>query len=219
VTAWRDQSGNGYDALALSDASRPRLVADAAHGGLPAIRFDGIDDQLKADNGLDMTMPGPFTVAVVVTPRAAWPDGLLGLIPAGGGGCWDTDDAFAVGYSRRDGHLLMKCNQGYYSLRFSTGTDVMRDRPVSLVFTRPFEQPDTARTWSDGKLVDEVTDLSFDAFPSIQKRGYRLGSGVPPRDDLFGDQDLYEILVYDRLLTEREIEALNVYLQGKGRGQ
>jgi hypothetical protein len=217
VTAWRDQSGNGYDALAVSQSSRPRLVADAAHGGLPAIRFDGMDDQLKADNGLDMTMPGPFTVAVVVTPRAAWPDGLLGLVPAGEGGCWDTDDAFAVGYSRRDGDLLIKCSQGYYSLGFRTGTDVTRDRPVSLVFTRPFEQPDKARTWSDGKVVDEVTDLSFDAIPATQKRGYHLGSGVPPRDDLFGDQDLYEILVYDRVLSDKEIEALNLYLKGRQR--
>ena len=66
--------------------------------------------------------------------------------------------------------------------------------------------------------MDEVSDLSFDAFPSIQKRGYRLGSGVPPRHDLFSDQDLYEILVYNRLLTEPEIAALNVYLRGKGRG-
>ena len=53
---------------------------------------------------------------------------------------------------------------------------------------------------------------------AIVQRGYRLGSGVPPRHDLFSDQDLYEIMVYGRLLTEREIEALNVYLRGKGRG-
>lgn len=47
VGGWRDQSGRGHHALQAAAASRPTLAPDAA-GGRPALRFDGVDDWMRA---------------------------------------------------------------------------------------------------------------------------------------------------------------------------
>src|SRR5262249_31190038 len=46
IDRWKDQSGNSNDALATTTAgSRPERIASASYG-LPAVRFDGVDDVL-----------------------------------------------------------------------------------------------------------------------------------------------------------------------------
>ena len=45
VSAWADQSGNGNDFRQADPNLQPRRVAEAVNG-LPALRFDGVDDAL-----------------------------------------------------------------------------------------------------------------------------------------------------------------------------
>ncbi len=46
VSTWADQSGNGYDALQVTDANRPVWIASAINGQ-PALLFDNSNDFLR----------------------------------------------------------------------------------------------------------------------------------------------------------------------------
>jgi len=61
VLAWRDQSGRGNDLVQTNPSNQP-LVAPAAANALPAIRFDGSDDELAFSARLDRTIRTVFAV-------------------------------------------------------------------------------------------------------------------------------------------------------------
>ena len=64
VTSWLDQSGSvGNDANQFNEVNAPLLV-DGAVNGLPALRFDGVDDSCAAPAFLEtgkLPEPGEFT--------------------------------------------------------------------------------------------------------------------------------------------------------------
>lgn len=57
---WNDKSGNAHHLLQATPGKRPSLLANAQNG-LPAIRFDGLDDFMQAS----YTQNGPTTVFFV----------------------------------------------------------------------------------------------------------------------------------------------------------
>ena len=61
LTAWRDRSGRGNDLVQVTPSQQP-LVVPAAANGLPAVRFDGIDDELPFTTRLDATIRTVFAV-------------------------------------------------------------------------------------------------------------------------------------------------------------
>lgn len=66
VTAWADQSGNGFSATPAAVVARPAYVSNSANG-YPTIDFDGTDDELRVpDNAaLDLTQWHIFIVPMV----------------------------------------------------------------------------------------------------------------------------------------------------------
>jgi hypothetical protein len=68
VSAWADQSGTGNNYSQGTGAKQPTFVPVALNG-LPALRFDDVEDGLVADVGPNINAR-PFTVAVVWTPNA-----------------------------------------------------------------------------------------------------------------------------------------------------
>ena len=211
VTAWRDQSGNGHDAAAGNPDGRPALVPDSLWLGLPAIRFDGENDVMRGAKGLDMLMPGPFTVALAITPKGVWPKGIISLDPGGGGSDWEVDEAFCVTHSQKDGKYALTCTQGYYTLKLGAHVPVEFGVPTVAVFSRPVGADEAVLTWRDGVPSPQKAAADIGGtIPCLQQAGYVLGARVPGGH--FGQHDLYEVLVYDRVLSAEELKALHSYL-------
>ena len=57
IEGWADQSGNGNDWLQTTGGIKPLHVA-AELNGLPVVRFDGVDDNMKQAPFLSGTAPG-----------------------------------------------------------------------------------------------------------------------------------------------------------------
>ncbi|MEO7318705.1 MAG: Ig-like domain-containing protein, partial [Chthoniobacteraceae bacterium] len=77
VLSWADQSGHANDAVAIDEPSAP-IVAAGAINGLPAIRFDGVDDSLQVADSDSISITGDITSFYVIkvddfgTFRAIW---------------------------------------------------------------------------------------------------------------------------------------------------
>jgi len=74
VETWADQSGNGYDYAAGSQASRPSVTEDAVNGQ-PALTFDGDTDHLTREDTMGIPNDSARTFVVVcrlneTTPRS-----------------------------------------------------------------------------------------------------------------------------------------------------
>lgn len=70
VTAWSDRSGKANNAAPPASAARPALIA-SGQNGLPVLRFDGSDDELRVPdaNSLDLTAWHFFTVVRTITAK------------------------------------------------------------------------------------------------------------------------------------------------------
>ena len=66
VTAWADQSGNGFNAAPPTTTARPAFVASSANG-YPTIDFDGTNDEfwINDNAGLDLTAWHIFIVPLI----------------------------------------------------------------------------------------------------------------------------------------------------------
>lgn len=79
LATWEDQSGNGYDFIQADPVLRP-LWRSPVVNGLPAIQFDGADDDL---NEVSVTLNRPFTVYVVCATAAPGSSGRVISIDCG----------------------------------------------------------------------------------------------------------------------------------------
>lgn len=80
VSAWADQSGNGYDPVQSTGTKQPTYVANWQNGK-PAINFDGSNDNLVKAFGTTYSQPNTVfaVVEVMASPVAAalpWIDGV-----------------------------------------------------------------------------------------------------------------------------------------------
>jgi hypothetical protein len=157
-------------------------------------------------------MPGPFTIALALMPAGVWPKGIFSLDPGIGLDDWKTDAAFCVTHSQKEGGYALSLTQGYYTAaRVGLQAPVQSGAPTVLVFSRPTDAGAAISVWRDGKPVaDQAAKDLAAVVPSLQQSGYVLGARVPP--SLFGRHDLYEVLVYDRVLSAEELKTLHGYL-------
>jgi hypothetical protein len=76
VSAWRDQSGLGTDALQSTSGQYPLRTASAING-YPALTFDGSNDYLSLGQALDFERTNPFSMVVVVKPDSTGGSGSI----------------------------------------------------------------------------------------------------------------------------------------------
>lgn len=205
VTQWTDQSGNNRLAVQSSTASQPMLISNAVNG-LPAVRFDGIDDFLTFNlpvNGLTgMTM---MIVAANTVNHAA-------------GSSQAEHAALFWNETPLWGTVYLTPLQSKVHFRFGTtqiGNQPVYTRPVTtgtaFTISTAVKNGSTESLYVNGSLVlaqgGKLTTIAGCRDTGNIGRGYN--------DNTYYSGDIAEVLVYTRALTSAERQTVESYLCDK----
>ena len=205
VSTWLDGSGVGVNASS-SGSERPTFVSSGI-GGVPSVRFDGVDDFLRLGSGFEDFSDG-VSMFVVASPSAVRSGSKLLLLGNGAGQqnislgrsgsspglqYFTTDASGGFGwFNTADG---LSNESGVYSMVQGGGA------PNSVV--------------SGSVFRDGVTVGSGSVFvPPVVSRGANFIGKSYWADQLF-EGDIAEVLLYDRALTSAEQATVNGYLSTK----
>ena len=205
VSQWNDKSGNGKHAAQATTTKRPSYQT-AVQNGLNAVRFDGVDDCLQAAS---VTLSGQFTIVLACKTTTAKP--------------------FFIEHSAN-----VNPNQGFYFYGTTPTASAVRRTATGIV------SPDVNVTWYGSAagvaVFRSLSSLVGGLAYSIRKNGVAqalTGSGTTTissaesiTDTLnigsrnngaapISDGDYYEVMLYDRPLTDAEVGALETYLKTK----
>ncbi|MGB0272060.1 MAG: hypothetical protein ACPGCS_00055 [Opitutales bacterium] len=188
-SGWSDWSGSG---LTASSPEPPLYVSDGG-SGYPAVRFDGVDDYLQVDlaTGNELSVFAVFAQRRA-TALANYRDTLLS--GAGGG--------------------------SYLSLASSRSAATP---PAMPSFNALTGNGVSVQTWMNGH---DTADVTGDFFPNRYSIASAVYTHVPAETALFigaqdsngfhaGQNDIRELLVYDRELTDAERLEVQAYLAEK----
>ena len=213
LTEWSDASGKGRNVKPASEASRPTLLRV---GPAAVVRFDGIDDHLRAiQQGANLES---FTIIVVAAPRhnlgnfsallafnAAnerdYTSGLTVDLGPTGTGQFTTLNVEGRGFGGVQN--LLTHNSTFARLHTLVISSDAKDKTVRL----------TADGDAEGQRPREGTPVSLDEI-TVGARYFNNGAG-PQHVDGFGRTDLAEVLVYNRVLKPDELANVNKYLTTK----
>src|SRR5690606_33429828 len=188
VGAWEDRSGHGRDVTQATAAARPTLRLGVA-GGEPAVRFDGVDDELRGSDSIT-----PRTVFAVVKMNAE------NVCVLGRSGShfygWFTQRGNPSRLQIRDGSATPEddLSTAYAVGQWDIFAGTMAGSGARSALHVSGERRDSSalQVPSGGRLI--------------------LGARQDPDNRLFLDGDIAELVVYDRVLTAEEIRTLELYL-------
>ena len=207
VTTWRDASGQNHDAVTVSGQA-PTLVTGTL-GGDAVLRFDGLDDYLNLPSGFTDFTNG-LTLFVVARPTGVQAGSKLMLLGNGAGQA-------NVGFGRNGGGDGLQYfttdgggNYGWF------GTDAALTTHEAALYT----------VAQDGGAANASVTAT------VSKNGAAVGSGsvyVPPlatrasnylgrsywAGDGYFQGDVAEVILYDRVLSTAEQDAVRAYLAEK----
>lgn len=202
VSQWNDKSGNGKHATQATTTKRPSYQT-AVQNGLNACRYDGTDDCLQVAS---LTLSGQLTIVLACKTTTAKP--------------------FFVEHSA-DTNL----NQGFYVNGNSPFT-IGSNRTATGLFSAnaPLSWFGAAAGVAAIRFLGSV--VSGSAY-SVRKNGVSQATinttiassasitntlNIGARNNgaaLASDGDYYEIMIYDRPLTDTEVGTLETYLKAK----
>jgi hypothetical protein len=204
VSAWVDQSSAGNTAVQDRPAAQPLWVPNAV-GGRPAVRFDGVDDFFSLPDGFSDFRLG-LTAFVVARPAA--------------GGAWSRFIDLDIGPA---------CDNIVFG---------RKDTPDKLGFWVYANSQTKGKVEAAGAVIpDQVQTfaarLDLNGRVTLYKNGTALATGdttvpksttrkpngIAKSNSGGGDPtfkgDLFEILLYNRALTEAERAYVESYLNAK----
>lgn len=211
VNRWLDQSGRGNHANQLIVSNRPTWVASGANGR-PAIRLDGSNDLISV-----VTVPATnnFTVFAVAAPNTSHEIDAEGASQGGDAGQRYLFDPYSLnfGQDRSSAGISMGTN-GVSVYEFQYNNIGANYRPPVAVYSNSAgsvpsivgvsytgRQP---RLYSNGIL--KRTGLTYAREPHLAPT--RIGTA----DAQTFSGDVFEVLVFDRLLTDEEQDTVGRYL-------
>ncbi len=201
VSTWADQSGAGNDFTQATAGSRPTYVANQV-GGNYALRFDGVDDKLGKSSGTlaDLIASDQYTAFVVAK-----------FISVVGGNADPTTNECAIadtGGKWGYGPVTTAVTYGFHTDATNTkkATGSINAGGVSVV------------AWSFDATYLRTQYFARSPPISAGNPGSRAGSvliGANFDSTKFANMDLYEVLVFNRILAESESAQIIAYLNNK----
>lgn len=202
VMAWPDSSPSHNNALAGSGA--PLLVSNAI-GGRAAVRFDGIDDFLTLPSGFQDFTSG-LTLFVVLRPAVLQSGSKIIQL---GNGAGAANIALGRAGSTAGYQYFTTNASGTYGWFDTSGGMVAGE--ASLVAVR--QLPGAANSLSYAEVFKNGTPLLGQGVyvPPVMARGFNYIAKSYWSEGLF-QGDIAEILLYNRVLTVAEQNAVHNYL-------
>lgn len=179
---WTDQSGLGRDAIAASASTSPSIAQEAINGH-PALRFDGVDDQLLINGGEPWPARDALTIfAVVKFDNLSARRGIIGAA---------TEFDFAA--------------TGETGLRISRGENALvSPRVLTSCETHVL----TAASDANGAAIfidgEPAAAGPLQIAPNPNASPLTLGAQM--------SGEIAEIIVFDRVLTDAERDSVHTYL-------
>ena len=227
VVAWPDSSGRGHD-LTITRGVRkagtgtaPQLVKKSKVNGGPAVRFThGNGLAASPDRSLGLTGDADFTVVLVgqyVHDASRTYESIL--MVGNPGPARNPEKPLSILIELETGPKQLDLAGGFsHDASMGPGSaQVLYDQPNILIITRK-KGPWTpgARFWLNGESSQQVwgrDPVGTSVVPDVQMRpehGVALGS---PQQWAAGFQgDLAEVIVFDRVLTDRQRRGLEAEL-------
>ncbi len=203
VDSWNDESGNGNNVTQSDSTKRPTFVT-STFNGKPAIRFDGINDFLTGGDVLDMN-DDEWTIFVVGKSNGANGSfvaksfyggyvGRYGLLYYGGNLLYiiqDDDDVHNTQISQ---------SSGSYKI-FST--ERAKDPNQNILYVN--NAPVATTTISNWYSLNTPLRFLVGAY----------NNNPDTSETMFLDGDINEIMIYNRILSTSEKEAIKSYFEDK----
>ncbi len=210
VSLWPDRSGRSHDLAQASAALRPLYVTNAVNG-LPAVRFDGVNDALAGALG---ALDAPFTlVAVSRFALANQPAGNFDYLLHIGDG---NTPYGHVSVSRLSADYVAGRGNSYYAWLGNNATiplgPALPGNAWQILGVTHGTNAPRHRVTLDGAAVtvdDYTQSLHLDGAFELG----RYSQGSTAAHHLAGD--LAEVLVYDRVLTPDEATRLDRLLKDR----
>jgi hypothetical protein len=211
VAGWVDQSPNLNDALQNDTSLAPTLIQNAV-GGMPAIRFDGLNSYLEIANASSLQpQTGDWTVIFVAQRLGAsqgdFPE-VIGSRPWTAG----ADQGWAVSFDSA-GLVCSHYADG------AVGHDVPGVRSTSPLSSTNFQVwlveenrgAGTTAFYRNGD-ADLVVSSEMPAGSINQTDPVRIGREIGGANSRRANMDLAEVLVYNRVLSKAERDSVTTYL-------
>lgn len=213
LAVWMDASGNGRHVLQNRAEAQPFRQAV---GSVALIRFDGIDDHLRAIK--QSAKLGSFSAFMVLVPRHS-PGNFSGMLAFNAAGQRDYQSGLNIDFGPVAVPRFSVLNVegagfgGYANLR--TGNSPFGELSVMELSSEVGEKSVrlVMNGREEGKRSRSGSQLSMDEI-TIGSRFYNNGSGEQVAAG-FNRCDIAEVLVYGRVLTSDEIVKLRTYLNTK----
>lgn len=195
VTTWSDRSGNGNNVTQGTAAARPTWQRNVQNGKA-AVRFDQTDDQLEGTT-LGLSAVTVFAVAQVVDNTA------FKTIVSDWGA--DGSELWLMDVSDTEQPRFLSTPDGATASRVISTDPTVRSGAVLVTATHPGATGNQVLRTNRGQVdSDAVTDLFTGGTPTL-----RVGSG---NNVSRWNDDICEILVYNRVLSAGEIVRVEAYL-------
>jgi hypothetical protein len=205
VQRWRDQSGKGFDAVQQEPKQRPLFVTKSSQGPGRAAAFDGVDDFLTCDHGLNINTADDMTLFLLLADVREFKSnaGVFILRPRAGkdGSSYDgllmdlENSRTPAGINTVQGADVPSQEIGWEPIMLYGGFEPRW--PLMLVMTKQ-QGTATLRINGETRAVDSY-HFTATGDQLINKAGYAIGSRVG--GDCFGGISVAELLIFDRAVT------------------
>ncbi len=204
VSNWDDKSGNGNHVTQGTAGNQPTLVNNVQNG-LPAIRFDGTDDYMVTSGNVDLTA-GYHIFFVYKKDTQKNFNGLFRIDNTITTGSSDIEI-----YDNVNGHLLVGGNRGdNFDYRYHV-TDASSNLVANVSEIKCADNTNAVK--EDLEILD-IYLTAGNLFAPNQAALFHIGIGYGGTGGYL-DGDFHEILIFDRLLTDKESNEANRYLGSK----
>ena len=185
-------------------AGNPKFYESVFNGGIPAIRFDGVNDCLRF-SGADLVGTN-YTIFVVEQRR-----GSPGRFFFGGTTTGTTNANFHFGYA-----LQTYVRLGHYNVNLDYTSIPSYSSPTPRIHTGRLQAGSSRDYWLNGGTTADATN-STASYTSVlvSNAGSALGRNVGPSSTMYFNGDLAEIIIYTRALKTEERQAVEDYLSKK----
>lgn len=216
VNRWHDQSGKKNDAIQLDSMRQPLFVGSELNQK-PVLRFDGFNDKLGFTGSTPMSQ---FTLFMVVKNYSGGGEHNSHVINFGpSGGDWNKWFFVLWGGLNRVPDLIA-FSEGPNGGMFANAPNIAINgewRIISIVYQTKFN---TTLRWNSNNATMTVFEpgpsfLGPMGDPNGSGGGIAGADGVPNGNLLTAKCDFAEAIVYDTLLHDSEILAVENYLTRK----